>query len=326
MKTIGFFVGVVCLTVSCASKPPAQPREGAFSFAEVESSGTMPIIAPVFFKADDGARLAVYPYLADHPVATLVFVHGGGAYSGAGYPAMAAGLAKNWGVNTYLIDLRGHGNSEGPRGDSPSVEQVYRDLQRVIGQVRGDSALPLFLGGHSSGAGVVLNYLTWKPDNRIQGYIFVSPYLGYKSDTDKEPLTDHKPAPSFSQVDVGPFVLNSMSLGLLGGHTYAVQFNYPDRVLKNQPLLIPSITVNMALASTPADPIAQFKTVDHPFALFIGADDELMDTTKVMAFADLASPEIRAASRAQVVEKANHLSILLKADALVGQALAGMLH
>lgn len=36
-------------------------------------------------KSTDGVSLACYPYLARKPIASLVFVHGGGAYSGAGY-------------------------------------------------------------------------------------------------------------------------------------------------------------------------------------------------------------------------------------------------
>jgi hypothetical protein len=172
---------------------------------------------------------------------------------------------------------------------------------------------------------VVLNYLTWKPDDRVKGYLFVSPFFGYKAHTEKQEAADQKAVPSFSRVDVGPFVVNSMSLGLLGGHTCAVRFNYPDRILKTQPLLIPSITVNMALASTPSDPVAQWRALDHPFALFIGAEDEVMDATKVVAFAGLPRPEIRAASQALVVEKANHLSILLKAADLIGPAVDNLL-
>ena len=318
---------VLCaLAVSCASSPPPKPTTASFSFQEVESRATAPVLSPTFVTADDGTRLAIYPYLAEHPRATLVFVHGGGAYSGAGYPSLAAGLAKNWGVSTYLFDLRGHGNSEGPRGDSPSVEQVYRDFARVIGEVQKENgALPLFVGGHSSGAGFVLNYASWKPDNRVRGYVFLSPYLGYKSGTDKVASSDEKAAPRFSQVDVAAFVLNSMSFGLFGGHTHAVWFNYPDAVLKSQPLLISSITVNMSLAMTPANPVAQFKTLDHPFALFIGADDEVIDPQKVLAYAELPSAEIRSTSQAQMVDNATHLSILLSADALAGQAVETML-
>jgi len=316
---VGLFV--VVLVVSCATSAPPSPKQGAFSFKEVEATAGPALVAPTWVTANDGVKLAVYAYRAERAVASLVFLHGGGAYSGASYPVLAAGLAKNWGVNTYLVDLRGHGNSQGARGDSPSAEQLYRDLRLVIGEVLNDNpALPLVLGGHSSGAGLILNYLTWKPDSRLTGYVFVSPYWGYQSGTDKVAGRGAGEKPRFSQVDVRPFVLNSLTFGLLGGHAYAVEFNYPDAVLKNQPLLVPAITVNVALASTPARPAQQFTKLDHPFALLIGSDDELLDPAKVLAYAELPGAAVRAASQAHLVPGANHLSVLLQAEALVGPA------
>lgn len=181
-----------------------------------------------------------------------------------------------------------------------------------------DSSLPLYLGGHSSGAGLVLNYLSHQADDKINGYIFLSPYLGYKSDTDRQGSL------SFSKVDVSAFVVNGMSLGLLCGHAPAVRFNYPPAVLAAEPLLIPSITVNMSLATTPSAPFAQFKGTRKPYALFVGAEDELLDASKVLSYASLPDASIVAASSFKLVEGANHLSILLVADRLIGEAIASL--
>jgi alpha-beta hydrolase superfamily lysophospholipase len=73
-------------------------------------------------------ELACYSFQAREPVASLLFIHGGGAYGGAGYQYLAQDLCGDHHVSVYLLDLRGHGNSEGPRGGAPSANQALQDL------------------------------------------------------------------------------------------------------------------------------------------------------------------------------------------------------
>jgi acylglycerol lipase len=296
-------------------------KNGAsFSFNEITGAEKYDIGTPSFIKAADGINLAYYAMKAASPEASLVFLHGGGAYSGGGYQYMAKGLCAKYNVSIYLMDIRGHGNSEGPRGDSPSVDRVWKDLQQFCDFVRTESPqVPLYLGGHSSGGGLLLNYLTWRKDPDIAGYIFVSPELGYKSGTEKRGITT-----PFARANIGVFVLNGMSFGKIFGHTPAVFFNYPEEVLKAQPLFIKSITCNMSLALTPNNPQEQFKQIDRPFALFVGENDEIFDVEKVLRYIELTKKETRDKSIVRSVKGANHLSILLKADELIGKAIRTM--
>merc|ERR1739848_309117 len=111
----------------------------------------------------------------------LLFYHGGGAHSGGGYQHLARGLANNFGMSVYLPDIRGHGASGGPRGDAPSKNQVWKDIdvalefvsKRELQKFPG-STRRLFLGGHSSGGGLVVNYATKHSDNStvdVEGYV-----------------------------------------------------------------------------------------------------------------------------------------------------------
>jgi len=53
------------------------------------------------------------------------------------------------------LDLRGHGNSEGRRGDSPNEDTFVKDLQSFYSFVEEQNKdLPIYLGGHSMGAGL----------------------------------------------------------------------------------------------------------------------------------------------------------------------------
>ncbi|MCX6006873.1 MAG: alpha/beta fold hydrolase [Chloroflexi bacterium] len=289
----------------------------SFSFDEITSAERIEVGTPSFIKATDGINLAYYATRAASPVASLVFLHGGGAYSGGGYQYLAKGLGAKYNVSVYLLDIRGHGNSEGPRGDSSAVDQVWKDVQQFCDFVHaGSPQLPLYLGGHSSGGGLVLNYLNWRKNPDISGDIFVSPELGYKLGTAKQGNST-----PFARADIDVFMKYGASLGTEYGNTMAVFFNYSEEVLKEQPLFINSITCNMAMALTPDNPQEQFNKIDKPFALFAGENDELFDVEKVLGYAELPKKEIREKSIVRAIKGAKHLSILLAADELIGDAI-----
>lgn len=290
-------------------------KEASFSFREIKNSEGIILNDPSFVIASDGIKLAYHPMKVKDPIGVLLFVHGGGAYSGAGYQYLAYGLTEKYNVSVYLLDIRGHGNSEGPRGDAPSSEQVIKDLDLMINFVKGENPKsPLYLGGHSSGGGLVLNYLNWNNNPKVNGYIFISPQFGYKSMTARDKIK--KP---FTRVKIPLFVLNGISQGKLFGNTPAVFFNYPEKIIKARPLLIKSITCNMSIALTPSNPQEQFGNINKPFGLFIGVQDELFEPEKVINYAELPKEAIKTKSVSQIVKNENHLSILKVADQLIGK-------
>jgi hypothetical protein len=101
-----------------------------------------------------------------------------------------------------------------------------------------------------------------------------------------------------------------MSQGKKHGNTQVVFFNYPEHIIQKTPLLITSITVNMALAVTPNNPREQFKNIGKPFGLFIGEQNELLTPEKVLRYRELPEENIKKTSRRQIIKGAKHLSIL----------------
>lgn len=305
---------IVTSLVSCKSKEPTTP----ISFKAIQTKQNVVLDKPQFIKASDGIDLAYYTkFPKSKPVAALIFLHGGGAWSGAGYQYVAKGLSEKYHTAVYLSDIRGHGNSGGPRGDTSSIEQAWNDLTLLIKTVRKDNPeIPLYLGGHSSGSGLILNYLTWDKKADVDGYFFISPQFGYKSDTAR---TDSKI--SFAKARLWVFVLSAISGGRLFAHTTAVYLNYPESVLLADPLMIKSYTRNMAVAITPDHPKEQFGKIDKRFGLFIGANDDLFVPEKVIHYADYAASSIQSKSVNRIIENENHLSILLMADDLIGKTI-----
>jgi alpha-beta hydrolase superfamily lysophospholipase len=299
------------LMLSCLSAP----AKDSFSFKELSAAPEMSLGEPDYLTSNDGARIAYYwKSPATKPSGVLLFIHGGGAYSNAGYQYLANGLSRKYGIATCLMDVRGHGKSDGPRGDSPTIEQVWIDVKLMVDYIRTvHPSMPLLLGGHSSGCGLMLNYLSWEGKSPVDGYVFLSPHFGYLSNTER---TSDTP---FARVSLDVFVANAKSQGREYGNTPAVFFNYSEAVLRGAPLLLKYITCNMANATTPYDPRAQFKAIDQRFGIFIGADDELFYPEKVIKYADLAPKAIRSQSTAEVIKGKNHLSILLGADDLINR-------
>jgi len=220
----------------------------------------------------------------------------------------------------YTPDIRGHGASGGPRGDAPSPKQIWEDISTCIRHIRADYPhLPLFLGGHSSGAGVALNYASQADHEPVSGYVFLSPQLGVQAQTDRPSL-----AAPFAIVDVSAFVAYATSGGTSHGHDYAVQFNYPADLLVADPGLVAAITVNTSVALIPSAPRRQFERLDRPFGLWIGSEDELFLPDKVLAFGDLAV-SVRADSQVSTISNAKHLSVLVKAHETIGPWIAHMI-
>ena len=271
--------------------------------------------------ASDGVKLAYYNFIHGKSSSILLFLHGGGAYSGGGYAAFASNLSNNYNTGVVLMDIRGHGNSGGERGHSPSKEQCWDDVGKMARELKSKYGnIPLFIGGHSSGGGLVLNYASWDTDTPADGYIFISPQLGYKSGIQKQ--TDRE---KFTKVNLPAFIINGISGGKLLGSFKAVRFNYPREVLAANPLFITSITVNMANAMTPYDPAGEFRRINRPYGLFIGECDELFEPSKVLDYFDLSADSIKKRSVKRIITGANHLSILLNCEKAVAEIISGLL-
>lgn len=291
----------------------------SFSFRELREISKVNLASLDSLTADDGVTLSYRRYAPGSPCAAVLFYHGGGAHSGAGYQCVGNGLQTQFDTVVYMPDIRGHGASSGPRGDAPTPKRVWADITTFIKHIRTEFPhLPLFLGGHSGGAGLTLNYASQPDHEPVSGYVFLSPQFGMRAQTARPSL-----AAPFGKKDASAFVAYAMSGGTSHGHDYAVQFNYPAERLAADPGLVAAITVNMSVALIPSAPREQFAALDRPFGLWIGSDDEFLLPDKVLAFGDLAV-SVRADSQVSSIPGAKHLSVLVRAHETIGPWIAHM--
>jgi alpha-beta hydrolase superfamily lysophospholipase len=113
---------------------------------------------------------------AQEPCGRLLLVHGLGEHSGR-YGDFARHLAQN-GFSVFSFDLRGHGVSEGTRGDTPAFSDFLDDLRAMEGVMEGQLAMegPTYLMGHSLGGLIALGRLR-EGIGPYHGAILSAPWL-----------------------------------------------------------------------------------------------------------------------------------------------------
>lgn len=124
--------------------------------------------------AEAGPELRIHRQVHRVPGAraAVVIVHGYGEHAGR-YAELVDELGRA-GLSAYLLDLRGHGRSGGPRGHVDRFEDYLGDLDRLVADAREEEER-LFLFGHSLGGLIVLRYL--QEGGRAAGAIVSAPYL-----------------------------------------------------------------------------------------------------------------------------------------------------
>jgi acylglycerol lipase len=108
-----------------------------------------------FVETADGSKIAYRAWPHAGAAITFAVVHGLGEHAGR-YERFANGMAKH-GMGTFAVDLRGHGNSPGPRGHVDSWSQWTDEASAFVKHVEsvaGGEVVPL---GHSFGGATLLS-------------------------------------------------------------------------------------------------------------------------------------------------------------------------
>lgn len=131
----------------------------------------------------DGLALFTRQWVPDGPVrAAVVLVHGLHEHSGR-YAYLASALMRR-GLAVYALDLRGHGQSPGPRGQVGAFDEYVGDVRLFLDRVRTEAdGAPLFLMGHSMGGLVVAATLVDRGTDGLAGVVLSSPALQVSENT-----------------------------------------------------------------------------------------------------------------------------------------------
>jgi alpha-beta hydrolase superfamily lysophospholipase len=133
-----------------------------------------------FFKGDGGARLFFQSWSPKkgEPKGTLTITHGQGEHSECYLRVAQALLPLSWRIIAW--DLRGHGRSEGERGNAPSFDTFVRDYECFLAEAQSliTPKTPVVHLGHSMGGLIHLKYALSSPEILEHPHVLSSPFLG----------------------------------------------------------------------------------------------------------------------------------------------------
>ena len=239
----------------------------------------------VYILAKDGLRLAVHHWSQVDPEYVLIIVHGLGEHQER-YANLASHLADQR-IAVLGADSRGHGLSEGRRGDTPGFEHLLSDAEETLKYARSeytDSKIILF--GHSLGGNIVANFIRLKNTSELTGFILSSPFFEVAFEPPKWKVK-----------------LANLLSGLLPGLTLSSELDteaisrIPAEVAlyQNDPLVHDRISIRMYLAAIRHGQLAQkFHIPDKLLGLVYHGDaDKLVSFEASVRFVELnQSPKL----------------------------------
>lgn len=236
---------------------------------------------PRSFALADGSTLRGQYLRARAPAArtTVLFVHGllGASFLlNASSGLLREAVAVDGSAEVVAIDLRGHGLSDGARGDIAHVGQYETDLGEIVAQLRGTPAGGrVLLAGHSMGGGIALRYAQQTALPPVDGYVLFAPYLGWASPTTRRSAPPD--AERFMRLHVprllGLKLLNALGITAFNGLRTQF-FNLPSEL----PLRSYSFRASESMA--PSDYRAALACVRAPLLALAGTRDEAFEAAE----------------------------------------------
>lgn len=131
------------------------------------------------FKVDSSDKYTIqgHQWKSKHTAShIIILIHGLGGH-GLRYAAWAEILCSK-GFAVYSLDLRGHGKSDGSRGDAKSIYSFFKDITALLSYISAneDNALPKLMYGNSLG-GLLTAMYALKEQNDINGAILTAPWF-----------------------------------------------------------------------------------------------------------------------------------------------------
>jgi pimeloyl-ACP methyl ester carboxylesterase len=265
-----------------------------------------------WFRMRDGIRLQSRRFASESPM-TLIFLHGVLSNSLEGLE-LCRHLHAETKAEVVALDLRGHGDSEGIRGDISYLSQYEDDVADVIAAIRQQKSGQVILAGHSMGGGIALRYAATHKSPAVDGYLLFAPHLGSNSPTMR---TEPAEKPS-AQVEapiklhlpriIGLLMLNSCGITFLNGKK-TLFFNVPAGAPIN------AYSYRAMASMAPDDYKSAMTADDKPLLVIVGKNDEAFQAEQFPAVVSL-HPN----GKTIVIEGESHDGILYSTTAATAAA------
>ncbi|MCY3413698.1 MAG: alpha/beta fold hydrolase [Candidatus Heimdallarchaeota archaeon] len=205
-------------------------------------------------QSKDGTKLFLRDWSTNESKTAFLIMHGITAHSQP-YEVIAKPISEQ-NFSVYGLDLRGHGLSEGPRGDYKSKDQFFEDISSVLDfiKVKHDK---IVLIGHSLG---VVSSVMISNRFKIDGLVLLSAAREVRDGVyPKRPLTTTLKILIWSLIKPAKPVIHYYREGIRGQGDPHFNFHYTLRFLK---------VISAANFSFP-------EKIEYPVFVGIGDNDEL---------------------------------------------------
>lgn len=301
-------LGVLSLVVLALLATPLQRPAELQSISRARATVDLSSLPQVErFQARDGSWLGFRHYGAGGtPTGRIaIVIHGSSGSSGGTIHALSQAISAR-GVETFAIDLRGHGVS-GTRGDIGYLGQLEDDLADFVAVVRkAQPAAPITLVGHSSGGGFALRVASSPIADLFERTVLLAPYLGYDAPTTRPN------SGGWAKADV-PRVVALLALHAAGidccDALPVLAFAVPPN---SEKYLTGTYSYRLMRNNAVRDWRRDFAAVKKPLTIISGADDELM-------FADKYAEVVQGAAvpvDVRLIDGIDHMGIVAAAKAV----------
>lgn len=215
-----------------------------------------------------------YSWEVDDPDKVICIVHGIGEYGGRFDRVAERFRADNMAV--FALDLRGHGESVGKKGDCAPRSKVLDDVSALIEYAQDkhpDKKLVLY--GHSMGGNIVLDYRGRGMLNDVpSGYIISAPWVR---------LVRKVPAPLYKTIKLLSGLVPSLTIG---SEVNENDLGHPESVkpYKANPMVHNRISIQCAvdgfdtgLALEDGSAVDNRRAADIPTLIMHGSEDRICD-------------------------------------------------
>lgn len=274
----------------------------------------------------DGVRIAcrVFEPRGDAR-AVLVFLHGA-ALNSQLYAPIGVRLSSIFRMRVVLVDMRGHGESDGRRGHVEYIGQLEDDIHDVLNALKRESpARPLFLGAHSAGSSVIVRYAGLKGAISPDGYVFVSALLVknpvFTINSGQEKSVNNGAKDVVSKFHLMRLVLLDIlnRLGFTAFNTLPiVHFQFPQNIGMKARREVESYSYNMFRQMDVQNYYCGFKNIDRPLLMIIGQADALVPPENLRIVFDQYVPSGIEKSF-KVLAKCDHFSVIWGAGKEIGE-------
>lgn len=266
---------------------PTFSASSVFSISDAAAEGILTLLKQDHeyeeqrFVARDGTKLFARHYGGDSGAGsrlTVLLLHGVTASSYL-FDTTCGLISEAAGAEVFALDLRGHGESGGTRGDVDYIGQYEDDVADVIAAIRAQRpSAELILAGHSMGGGIALRYALQKQSALVDGYLLFAPHLGFDSPTaiSSQAAAGATGEPWFKihlMRVVGLFMLNAV--GIHGFNDLPIGFfNVTQDAANPSRSPVGTYTYRAFSSVAPAEYRGALAAVDKPLLVLVGANDE----------------------------------------------------